>query len=184
MILNELKEKRPPFNARTIALVAIMTATIEVAKLVLAVLPNIEVVTLLCALYGYVFGWYGVLAAGLFVCLEPMIWPIGTWVATYFIYWPLVAMVFMLLSRAKIKGRLPLTATALGLTIFFGVLSSAIDATVYGFTVSYFKNFVLNYIRGIPFYFNHIICNAAVFPTLFPFLAKKLGEIKTRFFTH
>lgn len=174
--------KMPKSGARGIALVAIMAATIEVGKLALSFLPNIEVVTLLCALYGYVFGFYGVVAAAVFVCIEPMIYGVGTWVATYMIYWPLVAAVFMLLGSAKVKRRLPITLIALGLTVFFGVLSAAIDVTVYGIGIGYFKNFLVYYLRGIPFYVTQLLCNAVVFPLLFKFLSKKLSTIGARFF--
>ena len=49
--------------ARALALVGISAATVECGKLALMALPNIEVVTLLLALYGYVFGPLGVAAA-------------------------------------------------------------------------------------------------------------------------
>ena len=65
-------------GAKTVALVGIMAATIECGKLVLSFLPNVEVVTILCALYGYVFGWLGVAAALVFVCIEPLIWGFGS----------------------------------------------------------------------------------------------------------
>ena len=71
------------FNARSIALVGIMAATLECGKLVLSFLPNIEVVTILCALYGYVFGVLGIVAAAVFVCLEPLIYGFGSWIITY-----------------------------------------------------------------------------------------------------
>ena len=58
--------------ARNIALVGIMAATVECAKLALAFLPNVEVVTLLLALYGYVFGYLGFAAAIVFVSIEPL----------------------------------------------------------------------------------------------------------------
>ena len=78
-------------NARAIALVGIMAATLECGKLVLSFIPNVEVVTLLVALYGYVFGGLGIIAAAVFVCIEPLIWGFGSWFITYIIYWPLVA---------------------------------------------------------------------------------------------
>ena len=74
-------------SARVIALVGIMAATIECAKLALMFLPNIEVVTILSALYGYVFGIYGVIATIVFVCIEPLIYGFGTWVVSYFLSW-------------------------------------------------------------------------------------------------
>ena len=175
MSLNEPKKIK--LNTRTIVLIAIMAATIEVAKLSLAILPNIEVVTLLCAIYGYVFGWYGVIAAAVFVCIEPLIYGIDTWVVTYFIYWPLVSIVFFALSKLGVKKRLPLTAVALALTLFFGLLSSLVDCLAFGIGIHYLKNVVLMYIRGISFYINQLVCNGVVFPLLFIPLSKKLREI-------
>ena len=89
--------------ARYAALVGIMAATVECAKLALAAIPNVEVVTLLLALYGYTFGVAGIVAAIVFVCIEPLIWGFGTWMISYFIYWPLVAATFMMLSKCRIK---------------------------------------------------------------------------------
>ena len=169
-------------NARSIALVGIMAATLECGKLVLSFLPNIEVVTLLCALYGYAFGIYGVAATVVFVCIEPLIWGFGSWIITYIIYWPLVALVFMLLKKRGVKSRLWLTAVAVGMTVIFGVLSSIIDSALYlGINENYFKNFCLYYVRGIVFYLVQILCNAALFPTLFLFLVGKLEKMKSSF---
>lgn len=166
-------------TAKGIALVGIMAATLECAKLVLSFLPNIEVVTLLCALYGYVFGIYGVIATAVFVCIEPLIWGVGSWIISYFIHWPLVALIFMLLGRAGVKKRIPLTAIAVGLTFGFGLLSSVIDCGFYlGFNENYFKNLPIYYARGAIFYAVHIFTNLVVFPTLFPFLSKNLDRIK------
>ena len=167
------------FNAKAVALVGIMAATLECGKLVLATIPNVEVVTLLCALYGYVFGWLGVLAAAIFVCLEPLIWGVGSWIITYIIYWPSVALIFMLLSRKGIKNRLVFTVTAVVMTLLFGVISSMIDSAFYlGINENYFKNLVIFYARGSVFYIVQIVTNAAVFPTVFPFLVKKLSLFK------
>lgn len=172
--------KKIKFNTTAVALVGIMTATIECGKLVLSFLPNIEVVTLLCALYGYVFGWLGVAAAFVFVCIEPLIYGIGGWVITYALYWPAVAIIFAFLGRKKIKKRVALAAVAVGLTVLFGVLSSFVDAAFYlGINKYFLKNFCLYYVRGIGFYIVQILCNATVFMTLFSLLSDKLLRIKS-----
>ena len=166
-------------GAKTVALVGIMAATIECGKLALSFLPNVEVVTLLCALYGYVFGWLGVAAAVVFVCIEPLIYGVGSWIVTYIIYWPLVAFVFMVLGRLKINNRWLLTAVAVLLTVFFGALSSVIDSIVlFGLSENFFKNVGLYYLRGMVFYLVQLACNAALFPTLFLYLAGKLRLIR------
>jgi hypothetical protein len=173
-------EGKSKFNARAIALVGIMAATLECGKLVLSFLPNIEVVTILCALYGYVFGIYGIVAAMVFVCIEPLIWGFGSWIVTYIIYWPLVALVFMLLRRKKIKNRLILTSVAVGLTLFFGILSSIVDTAFFlGINENYLKNLCLYYVRGLIFYLVQLACNVALFPTLFPFLSRKLEQLNS-----
>ena len=110
--------------AYRVALVGICAASIECGKLVLTALPNVEVVTLLTALYGYTFGVWGIISAAVFVCIEPLIYGFDTWLISYFIYWPLVALVFALLKGARVKNRWMLTAAALVLTVFFGVLTS------------------------------------------------------------
>ena len=157
-----------------------MAATLECAKLVLSFLPNVEIVTLLTALFGYVFGWYGVVASLVFVCIEPLIWGFGSWFITYLIYWPLVAFLFMLLGRGGKTNRWLLTAVAIGLTLFFGVLSSVIDSAFFlGINEHYFKNLLLYYARGAVFYAVQLGCNAALFPLLFNFLALKLRLVST-----
>lgn len=167
-------------GAKAVTLVGIMAATVECGKLALSFLPNIEVVTLLLALYGYVFGWYGVTAAFVFALIEPMIYGFGGWVITYIIYWPVVAALFMLLRKIGVKNRWFLTCVAVGLTAMFGLLSSAVDTAVYlGVNEHYFTNLGLYYLRGVAFYAVQLGCNAALFPTLFLYLAEKLRIIKT-----
>ncbi len=162
--------------ARKIALVGIMTAIVECGKLVLAAIPNVEVVTLLLALFGYVFGYLGVLSALVFVCIEPLIWGFGSWMLSYFIHWPLVALVFWLLGATRVKNRFCLSGITAALTAFFGVLTSAVDV---GFFMGKFDGFayrfLIMYMRGIPFFATQIICNAVLFLSIFPFMARKLS---------
>ena len=174
--------KNNKFNlgAREVALVGVMAATLECGKFVLFYLPNIEVVTILCALYGYVFGWYGVAASVIFTLIEILIHGINTWVIEYLIYWPLVTAVFIILGRRKVSGRVVPTVVALGLTIFFGLLTSIIDtAVMVGVNEHFIKNVTLMYLRGIPFYINQIVCNLLIFSTSFPLLSRKMAEIRT-----
>jgi len=168
--------------AYSVALVGIMAATLECGKLALASVPNVEVVTLLLAIYGYVFGWLGVLSAVVFVCIEPLVWGFGSWIVSYFIYWPLVAFVFMLLRATRVKNRFLFAAIAVVMTIFFGVLTSLVDVGIFmGRFDRFFYRFGIYYLRGIPFYVTQIICNAVLFVTVFPFLSRKLSRYFTGF---
>ena len=168
-------------SAKAVSLVGIMAATVECAKLALSALPNVEVVTLLLAVYGYTFGYLGVAAAFVFVIIEPLIYGFGPWFLSYLIYWPTVALVFCVLGKKKIHSRVIATSIAVGLTVLFGVLSSVIDVALYlGVNSHFFYNLGLYYIRGMVFNCVQIACNAVLFPLLFEFLIRKLGIIKGR----
>ena len=167
-------------KARKIAVIALMTATIEGGKLALSFIPNVEIVTLLCALYGYIFGWSGIISTYLFVVIESVIWGFNTWVVTYVIYWPMVAFIFMILGKYEIKNRAVITLCATLLTISFGVLSSLIDTGLLsGFFKDFGKRFSIIYIRGIVFYLVQTICNFALFLGAFRPLEQKINDICT-----
>ena len=168
---------------RYTALVGMMAATIECAKLALAVIPNVEAVSLLIALYSYVFGWAGVLAAVVFVCIEPLVWGFGTWVVSYFIYWPLLGVVFFILGRMKIKNRFVITGMITLSTFLFGILTSLVDIGLFsGSFDRFFYRFGIYYARGIVFYVVHITSNLIIFLLLFPILVKVLKDIKVKIF--
>ncbi len=172
--------KRKISVARAVATVGVLAATAECGKLALAAIPNVEVVTLLLSLYGYCFGWVGVAASVVFVCIEPLIWGINTWVVSYFLHWPFVSLVFLVLARLRVRSRVILTAAAVILTFWFGVLSSLVDV---GLLSGYFDNFLyrfgIYYARGVWFYVTQIACNAVLFPLCFLPLAKRVGKIRT-----
>ena len=156
-----------------------MAATVECAKLALAAIPNVELVTLLLALYGYIFGWLGVLASLVFVIIEPLVWGVGTWIISYALYWPLVALVFMLLSKRGVKNRFVLAGIAVLLTVWFGVLTSLVDVGLFsGYFDNFFYRFGIYYLRGVVFYLLQIVSNAALFAFAFPYLSKKLSRYK------
>ena len=164
-----------------VALIGIAAAIIECGKLALSFIPNVEVVTLSTALFGYVFGVYGILASVVFVTIEPFIYGYSTWVLSYYLYWPFVAFVYMMLGRAKVKNRVILTAVAVLLTAWFGVLTSLVDVGFFsGFHENFFYRFGIYYARGTVFYIVQIVTNLVLFPTLFLFFEDKLSAIKRR----
>lgn len=165
--------------AKNTVLVGIMAATVECAKLALASLPNIEAVTLLLALYSYVFGWMGVASAFIFVIIEPLIYGFGGWVISYFIYWPLLSFVFLFLGKIRLKNRFVLTGVAVFMTVLFGVITSLVDVGLFSGAFDNFAyRFAMYYLRGIPFYLLQTACNLVLFIAVFPFLSKKLLQMK------
>ena len=154
--------------ARSVCRIGIMAAAIECAKLVLMSVPNVEAVTFLIAVFSYVFGWQGVAASFVFVAIEPLLWGFGTWVISYFIYWPLVAVIFMMLGRIGVKSRVVTTGVAVMLTVFFGILTSFVDVGVFsGRFDNLLARFAAYYLRGVVFYLLQIATNAVLFPLFF-----------------
>ena len=178
---------------KKIALIGIMAATLECGKLAFAVLPNIEVISLLLALYGYVFGSLGALAALVFCSIEPLIWGFGPWVISYFLYWPTIPVLFHLLSlpgkrtdseKTEEKGAkicrllLPVAAIFI-LTLWFGVLTSLVDVGLFSGSYDRFLwRFGIYYLRGIPFYITHLVSNTLIFLFAFEPLKKVFLKIK------
>lgn len=183
----KIKYSKPLSNSKTlsgakrVALIAVCTALIEGCKLALSFIPNVEVVTLLCALFGYAFGWYGVISVALFVCIEPLIWGFGAWIIYYFIYWPLVAIVFMLFAKLKLRNRLLFTVTAVIMTIFFGVLSAVVDVLIYNKPSNFVRVFPGYYLRGMAFYIIQVTCNMLLFPIAFVPLSDTLVKLNKKF---
>ena len=159
-----------------------MTATIEAGKLALSFLPNVEVVTLLCAVYGYVFGPIGLISVSFFILIETFIYGVHTWVISYIIHWNLICLVFWII-RKKVTNRFLLTIVALIFVTLFGVLTSFIDTLIFnGVSDSFWEEFAALYMRGIWFYVTEIICNLILFPICFVPLAKVLTKFKLKYF--
>ena len=171
-------------RAFKLALIAIMAATLEGGKLALSFIPNVEIVTLLCAVYGYVFGVLGILSTYIFVGLETLIWGVNTWVISYLIHWGCVAFVFALFGKFKVNNRLIFTATAVIMTTAFGVLTSLVDTGLLtGFFNDFWRRFAIIYTRGAVFYIVQIVCNLLLFIIVFKPLVRMIEKILPDRFT-
>ena len=61
-------------GARSIAITGLAAATLTAGKFVLSAVPNVEIVTLLSAVYGFVLGLPGILAVYVFVTCETLMY--------------------------------------------------------------------------------------------------------------
>ena len=175
--------KRHIGPALSAATVGIMAATLTAGKLALSFLPNVEVVTLFIALYSYSFGALGLLASFVFVTLETLIYGFGGWTVSYFLYWPLVSAIFMLLGFLRVKGRVIPTALAVIMTSLFGVLTSLVEIGLFsGFFDNFFYRFSVYYLRGVSFYAVHAVSNFLIFIFLFSPLRAMLLRVKGRLY--
>ena len=170
-------------TAKKIAALAVMAALLTGGKAALSAIFNVEIVSLFCALFGYVFGPIAVIPVCSFVFIEVLIWGIGypSWVIAYFINFNLIAILFWLLSKIKLKTPVLYCIVIAVMTFLFGVLEAALNVLPVSTDVENFIwRFSVYYGRGIVFCLVHIVSNTVIFAVLFMPLKKLLIVIKEK----
>lgn len=191
MNATNIQHNKPLYTAKQIATTALFASTLTGGKLALSFIPNVEIVTILIAVYATVWGWkYTLPAVNIFVVVETLLYGFNTWVISYFIHWNFLAVVF-LLFRPFIT-RFPLwlkiivaTVAAAVITTLFGVLTSLIDTllgyTSQGFVIAtkdFWYRFGVLYARGAVFFAIHIVSNTILFATAYYPLCKVLTKLR------
>lgn len=147
-------------NIKNIALLGVMIAILEVAKNVLAFLPNVELVTLFIILYTLYFGRKVFLIVPAFVLIEGCIYGFGLWWIMYLYTWPLLAVLTMLFKKQDSVWFWSILSGMFGL--FYGALSSIPYLFLGGFQTAFSW-----WIAGIPFDIVHCISNFVLCLILF-----------------
>lgn len=173
------------FSTKDIIIIALFAAILTAGKLALMAVPNVEIVTLLIMLYAVTFGLKISLPTTIIFCLmEAMIFGFNTWLITYFIYWPLLAVATFLASKIKNQRNI-LYAIFGGLfTILFGVISSAIDAIISSNVakINFFVMFSIVYTRGVAYYLTHLVSNIIFITVAFPILKPLFIDANKRYY--
>jgi hypothetical protein len=159
----EKMKKRTVLTAQYVTQVAVMAGLITALKFALSFLPNVELITLLIAVFSTVWGLKYSLPATIVFCLVEMaIYGVGSWLLLYIIYWPLLAVIFYYALRNKKTPVAMGISVGIGLimTVAFGVLSACTDTLFVIGAVS--KDmlgtyFVSYYLKGLWFDIIHVI---------------------------
>ena len=166
-----------------IALIAMIAAMLTGGKLALF-LPNVEIVTLIIILTSCVFGITVSLPATLiFVTVEPFFHEVSTWLLSYYIYWPLLALVFSIFMKNKENPLFPTILAAI-MTFLFGVITTLIDTIFAGGLNNgmFFRLFGFIYARGVGFCLTHILSNLIIVAILYKPLYILLKRLKERMY--
>lgn len=159
-------------TTKDIALMGVMIATLEAAKLALSFLPNVELVTLFIILYTLFFGkriFYVIFA---FLLIEGCIYGFGIWWIMYLYIWPLLAILTRLFQKQKSVWFWSVLSGLYGL--FFGALCSI----PYLFLGGWHTAFAW-WIAGIPMDILHCISNFVLCLVLFVPLSTVLHKVNT-----
>ena len=170
--------------AKKIAVLAVMSALLVAGKAALTAVANVEVVSLFCALFGYVFGPIAIVPTCIFILIEAIYWSAisyPSWIVAYMIHYNAVVLIFWLLSKTRLNLPIIFSLLIAFLTFCFGLIEAffAIILASKGFE-NFFYRFGVYYGRGIAFCVVHIASNFAIFLLLFYPLKELLTKLKQK----
>lgn len=166
--------KNQKLTTKDIALIGLMIATIEIAKSVMAVLPNIELTTFLVILYTLYFGKRIVFVIPAFTLLEGTMYGFGLWWVMYLYAWPLLALVVYLFRKQESVWFWSI------LSAVFGLSFGALCAIPYIF-ISGPKGAFAWWVAGIPFDVIHCVSNFILCLVLFVPMRSAISIISSKF---
>lgn len=145
---------------REITQFAVLGAMTFAAKYVMAVLPNIEPVSLMVMLFAVTFGKKAVYPVYLYVLMELLFFGIGNWNIMYLYIWGILALAAYVCRGMESPLGWALLSGGFGL--LFGAFCAPVDMAIggLGFAVS-------KWISGIPFDLAHCAGNFVMALALF-----------------
>lgn len=165
-----MEKGRTKTALKDLILSGLFGALLLTVQVVLAPLPNVELVSLLVALYALEFPRQTPGALAVFVLLEGLIYGFGLWWVMYLYVWPLLAVICRLFRRAD---SVLFWAAVLGV---FGLMFGALCAIPYAIAGGLAAG-IAYWISGIPFDLLHCGGNAVVALVLFKPLRSGLRRI-------
>ena len=165
---NQKRKKAVGITVRDITMVGVMVAVIEVCKVTMAALPNIELTTFWIIMFALFFGRKMMLAIPVFILIEGTIWGFGLWWIMYLYIWPLLALLAWVFRKQENIWFWCILSGIFGLA--FGALS-AIPYFFIGFgnggMVGAFSAVFSYWIAGIPFDITHGVSNFVLMLVLY-----------------
>lgn len=137
-----------------------MVAMIEVCKLALSQIPNVELTSFLIIMFTLYFGKRIFYVIPVFILIEGAIFGFGLWWIMYLYAWPLLALVTLLLRKMNTAWEWSMVSG------IFGFLFGLLCAIPYIFT-SGFRGAFAWWIAGIPWDLVHGIANFAIMMVLY-----------------
>ena len=154
--------------AQDVATAALMIAVIEVCKLVMQGLPNIEMTSFLVILFTLRFGRLSLYTIPAFILIEGLLYGFGLWWVMYLYAWPLLAVVTCAFARVDSAFFWAIVSGAFGL--MFGLLCAIVYFFI-GFAgggiMQGLTQMLSWWVAGIPFDLIHGVSNFAIMLALY-----------------
>jgi len=156
-----------------IALFGVLGAMTFGAKVAMALLPNIEPVSLLVMVYAVVFGKKCLYPIYVYVALEILLYGLGTWNIMYLYIWAVLALMAWLLR--KMENPLGWAVLSGSFGLLFGALCAPVDVCIGGFGYAAAK-----WASGLLFDAYHCVGNFVIALLLFVPLRRLLEGLYRR----
>lgn len=161
-------------SLREMAILSLLGTLLYIMQVVMAVLPNIELVSLLIILYARVYGWKAFYPIYLFVALEGLTYGISDWFLSYLYVWAILAIVSLIFRKVESHAFWIIVCTAFGLC--FGFLCAFVQLCMGGLPMM-----IARWIEGIPFDLLHVVGNFLTSLLLYKPLYLLLSTLKQRY---
>ena len=158
-------------KTKDITLIGMMIAIIEVCKVVMAGIPNVELTSFWIIVFCVCFGKKMFYTIPAFILIEGLMYGFGLWWVQYLIAWPVLGVVV-----AKFRN----IDSAFGWAIisgFFGLFFGALCAIPYLF-MGGIKTAIAWWIAGIPWDLVHGVANFAIMIVLYKPMVRVMKKIK------
>ena len=151
-----------------LTLMGMMVAVMEVSKLALSFLPNIELVSFWIILFTLFFRWRVLFAIPAFVLVEGLLYGINLWWISYLYAWPLLALAAWLFRRQESVLFWSILSGSFGLLfgMLFAIPYVVIGAAGNGLRSGLYAGFTW-WVAGIPYDIAHGIGNFVLMLVLY-----------------
>lgn len=147
----EKKKKKVPLSIYDIALIGMMTAVIEVCKVALMGLPNIELTTFWIIMFTLYFGNRVFYMIPVFILVEGSMFGIQLWWIMYLYMWPSLALITKLFKKSDSVWTFSLLSGIYGLLFgFFCAIPYVVIGTVDGSILNGLYAGFTWWVAGIP----------------------------------
>lgn len=166
-------------GVKEIALIGMMTAVIEVSKLALTFLPNVELVTFWIVMFTLFFGPKVIYSIIVFILIETTIYGIHIWVIMYAYIWPMLAIVVHLCRRKNSVWFYSILSGFYGL--FFGAFCSIPYIFIGSVGGGIRSGLIMAFnwwVSGIPFDILHGVANFILMSVLYVPVRSLLGKVR------
>lgn len=160
--------KKFSLTIKDITLIGMMVAVIEVCKVALAGVPNVELTSFWIIMFSLFFGWKTLFVIPVFICIEGCMYGIHLWWIMYLYAWPLLALITWICRKQQSVWFWSILSGVFGL--MFGFLCSftyvVIGIVEGGIRNGLYAGFAY-WVAGIPFDIPHCIGNFVIMLVLY-----------------